>query len=89
MCIICTSREDQDNLLKLSEADKIAGDSQEPTNLQANPAYLSTSTTQQSTISEDGVYSTIDERNRQNVLHHNPAYFGLKKSVASIDKSRH
>ena len=87
--MICTSREDQDNLLKSSEADEIAGDSQEPTNLKANPAYLSASTTQQSTMSEDGVYSTINEGNRQNVLCHNPAYFGLKKSVASLDKNGH
>ena len=89
MCVICISREDQDNLLKSFEADKIARDSQEPTNLQANPAYLSASTTQQSTMSEDGVYSTINEGNRQNVIRHNPPYFGLKKSVAPLDKSRH
>ena len=88
-CVICISREDQDNLLKSSEADKIARDSQEPTNLQANPAYLSVNNTQQFTTSEDAVYSTIDEDRRQNVLQHKPAFFGLKKSVASLDKCGH
>ena len=85
MCVICTSREDQDNLPESSEADEIAGDSQEPTNIKANPAYLSASTTQQSTMSADVVYSTIDEDNHQIVLQYNPAYFSLKKSVASLD----
>ena len=82
MCVMCISREDQENLLQSSEADKIAEDPQEPTNLQANPAYLPVSSTQPFTMSADVVYSTVNEDNRQNVLQHNPAYFGLEKSVA-------
>ena len=89
MCVIYTSREDQDNLPKSFEADTIAEDSQEPTNLKANPAYSSASTTQQFTMSADVVYSTIEEGSHQNVLQHNPAYISLKKSVASLDKSGH
>ena len=83
MCVICTSRKDQDKLVKSSEADEIAGNSQEePINLKANPAYLSVSNTPLITRSTDAVYSTIDEANDENVLPHSPAYFVLEKSVA-------
>ena len=82
MCVMCTSRVEQENLLQSSEADEIAWDQQEATNLQANPAYLSVSDTQSFTMTEDAVYSTIDEDDCQNILQHNPTYFGLKKSVA-------
>ena len=69
----------------MSKPDEIAGSSQEePTNLKANPAYLSVSNTPQFTMSADAVYSTVDEATRQNVLPHNPAYFGLEMSVASF-----
>ena len=40
MCVMCTLREEQESLLPSSEADKIDGDPQEPTNLQADPAYI-------------------------------------------------
>ena len=81
-CVTCTSREGQDKFLKLSEADEIAGDSQEePTNLKANLAYLFVSTTPQFTMSADAVhvYSTVKEADRQNIPSHNPPYFGLEK----------
>ena len=86
MCVICTSREDQDNIQILSEADTITGDDQQPTNLEANPAYLSVKNSQQFTMSADAVYSTIDEDNHQSNLRGNPADFSLKKSVSSLDK---
>ena len=72
-------------MLKSSEADEIAGNSQhEPINLKANPAYLSVSTIPQFTMSSDAVYSTIDEANGENVLPHNHAYSVLEKSVALL-----
>ena len=83
--MICTSRKDQDKLVKSSKTDEIAGNSQEEKiNLKANPAYLSVSNTPQFTMSADIVYSTIDEANGENVLPHSPAYFVLEKSVALL-----
>ena len=82
VCVICISREDQDDLLKSSEADKIAGESQEePTDLKDNPAYFSVSTTPRYTMSADAVYSTVDETKGQTALSHNPACFSLEMSV--------
>ena len=37
---MCALREEQESLLRSSEADEIAGDHQEATNLQANPAFF-------------------------------------------------
>ena len=81
MCVMCTLREEEEYLLQSSVADEIDRDHKEPTNLQANPAYLSVINTQPFTMSADPVYSTIDEDSRQNVLQHKPTYFGLKQSV--------
>ena len=82
MCVMCTLREEQENLLQSSEDDEIDGDPQDPTNLQANPASLSAVNTQPFTMSEDAVYSTTDEDDGQNILQHNTAYIDLKKWVA-------
>ena len=88
LCVMYTSREDQDNLQLSSEAGAISRDGQQPTNLKANPAYFSIKNSQQFTMSEDVVYSTIDEDGHQNILRDNPASFSLIKSVASLDKCR-
>ena len=82
MCVMCTLREDQENLLQSSVSDKIDGDRQEPTIVQANPAHLSVINTQPFTMSADAVYSTIDEDDHQNILRDNLASSDLEKSVA-------
>ena len=79
--VICTWREDQEDLGKSSETYTIASNSQQPTNLKDNPAHLSVNNTQQQMLmmSADLKYSTVDEDNQRTVLHNNPAYFSGKR----------
>ena len=77
--MILTQREDQDKLLKSSEADEIAGDSQEePTDLKDNPAYVSRISQEKPTdLKDNPAYVSRNSQEEPTDLKDNPAYLSV------------
>ena len=83
---LSTCREDDDNSEDPFVAGVITGDSQLPTLIQDNPAYVTSMNTQrQIALSSNPAYSIVNRDSQQAVLQDKPMSLAANWSVVSLD----